>query len=130
MKHQIDWSKHNAGTAGYRWLARFLGATELVWQDFGSYQGDTAAVLQVGTDYGYLSFGWGSCSGCDALEAAYGDEAEVQKVFDDLCRSIVWFDSLEGVKQHIKSRELANDYNCFSTSDWKEFSDKVDALNV
>lgn len=35
----------------------------------GDYQEDSYILLEDDGRYGYLSFGWGSCSGCDALQA-------------------------------------------------------------
>jgi hypothetical protein len=42
---------------------------EYVSEEFGDYQGDIAVVFREGNRKGYLIFGYGSCSGCDALEA-------------------------------------------------------------
>lgn len=57
----------------------------------GSYQGDTRALLrnpETG-EWGVLYFGWGSCSGCDALQAC-SDEREVEALREELHGQIVW----------------------------------------
>ena len=41
----------------------------LGWESFGSYQGDYAAVVKKDGKVGFTVIGYGSCSGCDALEA-------------------------------------------------------------
>jgi hypothetical protein len=78
--------------------------------DFGSivleasdsdYQGDTLMLLQYGTEYGVLLFGWGSCSGCDALQGCESFE-EVAKLRNDLLSQVQWSDSLEGVVELLK----------------------------
>lgn len=42
-----------------------------------------------GGEYGFLAFGWGSCSGCDALRACKTWE-EVEQLRRTLMRKIVW----------------------------------------
>lgn len=49
-------------------LLKLIGELLLVVR-YGDYQGDTLALYRIGEGYGVLSFGWGSCSGCDALAA-------------------------------------------------------------
>jgi len=56
------------------------------------YQGSTWVLYQDGIRFGYLRFGWGSCSGCDALNACDSIE-EVQELMDELWQSIMWFDT-------------------------------------
>jgi hypothetical protein len=41
----------------------------LDFETFGSYQGDHLALLKNGDAIGLVVFGYGSCSGCDKLEA-------------------------------------------------------------
>ena len=41
--------------------------------DEGSYQGYSMALLKFWNQYYIAQWGWGSCSGCDALEAADDD---------------------------------------------------------
>lgn len=51
------------------------GATVHASEHFGSYQGEALADLTYEGRRGILSFGFGSCSGCDSWEAfeGYGD---------------------------------------------------------
>lgn len=70
------------------------------YQYFGSYQGDIAVVFRDGNRKGYLIIGYGSCSGCDALEAVRPwcwcddectcDWSGVEKLRDSLFRAINW----------------------------------------
>lgn len=57
----------------------------------GSYQGDSMYLIESDGRHGIVTFGWGSCSGCDALEACK-TQAHVDELQDDLERGIRWFD--------------------------------------
>lgn len=48
------------------------------WEN--DYQGSTYCLLRKENKYGYLEFGWGSCSGCDALEAC-SNYKDLQSLF-------------------------------------------------
>jgi hypothetical protein len=57
----------------------------------GYYQGDYVCLFRDGNRYGFLVFGYGSCSGCDALEGACGESYEaVVALRDSLFESIRW----------------------------------------
>jgi len=67
----------------------------LLWEEFGSYQGDYVAIVGSGDLLGLAIIGYGSCSGCDALEACgWGDEDDyeqnVSDLMDDIQRSVFW----------------------------------------
>lgn len=69
------------------------------------YQGDSRVLFKDGDKFGILIFGWGSCSGCDALQACETDE-EVVSLQRSLYNSIIW-----------RSKEQTLDY--FLNHDWK-----------
>ena len=47
----------------------------VVKEDEGSYQGSTLIICEDGKQrYYYYLYGWGSCSGCDVLQASEGKE--------------------------------------------------------
>jgi hypothetical protein len=56
----------------YREALEAAGAKVLVFQEFGSYQGDWWAKVQLGDKLGWINGGYGSCSSCDAFEAEFG----------------------------------------------------------
>lgn len=56
--------------------------------------------------YGFLNFGWGSCSGCDALQACESWE-EVQELYNSLKNDIIWFDNAKEA------------YDWFTAHDWE-----------
>lgn len=110
---------------GYDDLYKQFG-TPLVDVDIGSYQGDTLVVLEKEGMYGYLSFGWGSCSGCDALQACE-DFDDLQELSDHLESSIKWFDSKEELKAWVNKHDWEGEW--FSYSDRGEVSDFINQVN-
>ena len=82
----------------------------LLQVDDNSYQGDTRVLYRDGTRYGWLNFGWGSCSGCDALQACYTIE-EIQSLMDSLYSEITWFDSPTGALEFFKTHDWEGDYS-------------------
>lgn len=56
------------GVADYNPLIKSLGEITLKVDDH-DYQGDSRVIFKRGGEYGLMIFGWGSCSGCDALQA-------------------------------------------------------------
>ena len=70
----------------------------LIRVDDNDYQGDSYLIYKKENSYGYLRFGWGSCSGCDALQACDTIQ-EVQELMDTLYNDIIWFISLVELKK-------------------------------
>ena len=65
---------------------------------FGDYQGDYAYLLRDGDRHGLVVIGYGSCSGCDALQSVEpweedGDWSGVVELADELRKDIHWEDS-------------------------------------
>lgn len=77
----------------------------LLQVDDDDYQGDSFLIYKKDNKYGLLIFGWGSCSGCDALQAC-DDIDEVQELMDSLYNSITWFDSLQELKNYISNNDI------------------------
>ena len=76
----------------------------------GGYQGDTLLVYKnEKNQFGFLSFGWGSCSGCDALQACDTVE-DLQELMDHLYNSIIWFDSKDALSTFVKEHDWDSDY--------------------
>ena len=77
------------------------------------WQGDTWYILQSGDRCGYLSVGWGSCSGCDALEGADTWE-EVNELQDEFRGSIHWEDGPDGLLRWMQEHDWGGDYTASS----------------
>ena len=94
----------------------------LIQVDVKDYQGDSFVLYQNGQRFGYLCFGWGSCSGCDALQACESFE-EVQELMDKLYNSIRWFDSIKELKQFF-DKDMKGEYE-YHLEEFHEFVYKV-----
>lgn len=82
----------------------------IIHVDRGDYQGDSLLIYKNNNgQFGYLCFGWGSCSGCDALQACDGVK-DLQELMDHLYNSIIWFDSKESLSTFIKEHNWKEDY--------------------
>jgi hypothetical protein len=72
------------------------------------YQGTSLLIIKNNEKYGFLSFGWGSCSGCDALKACE-TEQDVFQLATELKNSIRYFDSTDELKSFIKNHDWETD---------------------
>lgn len=68
------------------------------------YQGDTLYLLRANGKYGYLQVGWGSCSGCDALQGC-DDWDDLQRLANDLESDIKWFDTGFDAVKYMKEHD-------------------------
>ena len=57
--------------------------------DQDEYQGYSWVLFRDGDLFGYLQFGWGSCSGCDALQACESKEEE-DNLRTELATAVRW----------------------------------------
>ena len=83
--------------------------TVLIQIDIGLYSGDTFVVLEKDGKYGYLVFGWGSCSYCDALLGC-SDFDDLQGLSDHLETSIKWFDTKDELKEWAEVHDWEGDW--------------------
>lgn len=96
---------------------------EVVLQvDTGDYQGDTHILYRKDNLFGYLSFGWGSCSGCDALQACSSYE-ECGELIQHLEYSIKW-ETKEAMLRYFKEHDWDGDYTWYY-DEFKEFVTQV-----
>ncbi len=79
----------------------------LVWVDQSDWQGDTLVLAEVGDRYVFLTFGWGSCSGCDALEACEGDGKALDKLRLEILQSGQSWSTIEAAKRWLLQRDWA-----------------------
>ena len=87
--------------------------------DVGDYQGDTFYLLKDGTRYGVLVFGYGSCSGCDALQGCESDVQRVTELRNDMYNSIVWRESAEMMRDYLNTRDWSLEWYG-NMNDWNE----------
>ena len=112
------------GTVSYSTLTNQLG-NPLVTVSTADYSGDTY-ILMANTkgDFGVLTFGWGSCSGCDALEAAYHDWDALQRVADDVERSVRWYGSRAEVLDYLQSENRKFEHS-WGSAEYQDFIAKA-----
>lgn len=95
--------------------------TVLVQVDDDDYSGDTRVLLRSDSGkYGFLVFGWGSCSGCDQLQGAETYE-EIDELIETLRNSIIWFETLEEAKAYIENDEERKGSFYYHCEEWEEF---------
>lgn len=93
----------------------------------GDYQGDSKYLVKKGDLYGIVTFGWGSCSGCDALQACNTQE-EIDQLQDDLERGIVWLSDVNDVWATVDPTNPTR--VSYHPELDKEFGEKVAALRT
>lgn len=104
----------------YEEIAQMFGNTIISVTD-QDYSGDTRLLLQSRDDWykvGYLNIGWGSCPGCDALQACdsagwnSGDGLkDAQELVDELEAAVMWFDSYADALKFFKEHDWEGSYN-------------------
>ena len=103
----------------YNSLVRSMGFDVALMIDEDDYSGDSWVLFREGARVGYLSFGWGSCSGCDALQGCCSI-SEIEELRQDLHDSIEWFDSNREAADFMRNHDWKGDYTWRST-EHKEF---------
>lgn len=87
-----------------------LGFETVIQEDVGSYQGDSYLLLKDNEYYGFLQFGWGSCSGCDWLQSCSNLE-EVEELRLHLWNGIKWFDNSKEALDYFENHDWKGDYS-------------------
>jgi hypothetical protein len=87
----------------------------------GSWQGDYVYLLKSGDKYAFTVIGYGSCSGCDALEGCESDE-EFNELKEDIVNSIVW-GTKQDVLDYVTNQEANRWY--FHEEDWVEIRKEI-----
>jgi len=114
---------YNWPDVSYNDIINSFGYEVLLEVEDDDYQGDTRVLLKDGDKYGYLIFGWGSCSGCDALQGC-GTTQELQDIYDNLLSGIKWKDSKQELYDYIKNKDWELEWS-WHEEETKEFIDKA-----
>ncbi len=99
----------------------------LAHEYLGSYQGDVVFLVDGAEGFGLLVIGYGSCSGCDALEACESQE-QVDKIGESILEGIKWFDTLQEAKDYILNNDIQELKWYAHDAAWASFIDKVKEL--
>ena len=92
----------------YKELIESLGHQIVVSKDLGAYQGNSLLLLKGEQGWGYLTFGWGSCSGCDWLEGC-SNRNELDELRQTLDSQIRW-GSREDTAEFLVSHDWEGDH--------------------
>lgn len=115
LKNESYWS--------YGELVDSMDVRVLLEEHDDDYQGDSYYLLKKGREYGILVFGWGSCSGCDALEACYGDRKEATELRDSLWESITWMNKPD-MREYVNNKDWSLDYYYYERAG-RKFTEQV-----
>lgn len=111
------------GPGDYQPLINAIGKVAVQVED-QDYQGDTRVLYHLDDgQVGLLIIGWGSCSGCDALQAT-SSPTELQELCDDIERSVTWFPNPLLALEYLKSKDWSLDYS-WHADEMKEFLTKA-----
>lgn len=81
----------------------------------GDWQGDYVYLLKNGDKYAFTVIGYGSCTGCDALQGCENDE-EFNQLKEEIIRGIVW-GTAEEVRNYATNKNANRWY--YHEHDWK-----------
>lgn len=112
------------GPSNYQPIIESFGEVVMQVDDDG-YQGDSRVVLTKDGKYGLLIFGWGSCSGCDSLQAC-DTYAEIDSLIGGLRDDVKWYDSLEELQKYVAEKDWEIEF-CYG-DETKRFIEGVAAL--
>ena len=107
------------GPSDYTPMLDSMGYETLLRVDDSEYQGDSRLILRDGSRYGVLIFGWGSCSGCDALQAC-DSMKEIEELRTRLRDDIKWFDTRAELLSYFETHDWEGDYS-WNAEETKQF---------
>jgi hypothetical protein len=135
----VEWAKkiHKAGSYknsevwDYSWNGSYCSITDcfgnvLLQETLGSYQGDIVLLYEKDGKFGYLIFGYGSCSGCDSLEACSSFEG-IAELYERLEGSVQWWDSAKEALDYFEQKDWSTDYG-WHEDGFKEFVEKCQEI--
>jgi hypothetical protein len=113
------------GPGDYGPVLESIGAIAIQVDD-DNYQGDSRVLYRgKGDCWGVLLFGWGSCSGCDSLQAC-SHRKEIEELRDDLATRVRW-----GTREEILAYLMSKDFETESSyreDKIKQFVSKATSL--
>lgn len=110
------------GPGNYDPLLQSMGYEIVLQVDDSDYQGDTRVLFKDGDKYGLLIFGWGSCSGCDSLQAC-STYRELEELRQELWQQIRW-DTAGLLLSYVTNKDWETEWS-WHASETREFVDKA-----
>lgn len=106
---EIYGDRDGADCRGYDPMLEEFGEI-IIRVDQEGYEGDSWLLYRSdNANYGYLQFGWGSCSGCDAYEACESIE-DVQRLMEHLWQSVKWFGTAVEAYKYFTEKDWSGEY--------------------
>lgn len=101
-------TKNNKYGQSYEGLIDSFGVDVVFDEHDDDYQGDSFYLLRdVDGRVGFLAFGWGSCSGCDAFSAAWDSgDADLVELRDGLWDDVEWYGSLNDLRVAFDEKDV------------------------
>ena len=113
---------------GYGDLVAAMDVEVLVEEYLGSYQGDILYILKGAQGYGFLPIGYGSCSGCDALQAYAENLEAVIDLARGLEEKVRWFASVESLSAFLHNGQDQELQWYAHETGWREFLAQADGV--
>lgn len=115
----------------YQPLLTSFGYEILLQVDDQGYSGDSRLLYRSRSSdgkerFGILIFGWGSCSGCDALQACDSYE-DIERLRANTGNQIRWFDSAEEALEWVRFHDWEGDYG-YRTEEQQEFIRRIQEI--
>ena len=107
----------------YAELINAFGYEVVSVKDSGDYQGDYFYILRNGSSFGWLVFGYGSCSGCDSMQAC-NTPAEVLDLAMRLENNIIWHEDAAGLKDYLENKDHEGEFYGYRSS-WPEMVEEM-----
>lgn len=118
-------SGHFSYPSDYNPIIAWIGDPVVVVRT-DDYQGDTFAMVETEGRFGVISFSWGSCCGCDALQSCESFE-EVGKLAEKIRNETRWFEAASDAAAWLESDDRKLDASHYSI-EWSPFVSEVRAF--
>lgn len=118
---QAEFKNHYDVT--YERLVELGAGTVVVTEMIGDYQGDYHFLVKDGENYAHVVTGYGSCSGCDALQDC-DDFAEIADLGNSICTGIIWR-TREEILKHIEEHDAEGSWYGKEKEQWASFQQEV-----
>ncbi|MBM3314458.1 hypothetical protein FJY71_01255 [candidate division WOR-3 bacterium] len=112
----------------YTPLLESIGHQILVSVDEERYEGDSFLIVKDSAGkYGLLIFGWGSCSGCDALQGTRSYQ-EIEELRQNLIADIRWFSCVAALIAYVSDTSRTELQHYYHSGIWPKFVAAVQAM--
>ena len=108
----------------YEGLIELGAGAVVVTEMIGDYQGDYHFLVKDGENYAHVVTGYGSCSGCDALQDCEESFSKIAKLGNDICGSVIW-KSQEEILKHIEEHDAEGSWYGKEKEQWASFQQEV-----